>query len=63
MIYYYLFYNILTPSPIGRGAVRPPALVFLPFTQNILRKPIPENFYLANLVDDAPINKFCFTPF
>ena len=31
----------LNPPPIGLGAV--PSLVFLPFTQNILRQPIPEN--------------------
>ena len=43
----YTFFNPLTKGG-GGGAVRPPSLGFLPFTQNIFRQPIPEDFFVAD---------------
>ena len=35
--------GVLTPQTMGGGAVRPSLPCFLPFTQNYLEVPIPEN--------------------
>ena len=59
-VYFVFLLNvpILTLSPMWRGrAVRPPpSVVFLLFTQNIFRKPIP-NFFLSFKTCRCPMNK------